>query len=481
MICSACGHENRPGRKFCVECGAALALACPACSSRCEAGEKFCGECGAALSAGPARQPLAADRSAATPSPPSRSAADAGARKVVTIVFADLVGSTALHERLDAESARRLMERYYESLRAVVADHDGTVVKLLGDGVMAAFGLDRLAEDDALRAVHAAAAMQRAFRALVQNESGALGAAGLRVAVNTGEVVVSGASDDLIGDPVNVAARLQEQGNDGDVVLGETTRRLVATRVTLAPIGSVTLKGRAEAVAAYRLVSLDPPAGVASTPFVGRESELARLEAVCDAAIAAPATRLAVLLGSPGLGKSRLVDEIARRHSEGATILFAHCNAAGGATFAPIAQAVRGLLGLDDSASGEPVRVAVAAALAAAGVEESEHARLVAGIGGLLTGATASPEETFFVVRRFLARLTDAKPVVLVIDDVHWAEPLLLDLIEHLVQWGSGIPLYILVGARPELRGLRSSLATPGALVADVVTLAGLDAGAAMR
>src|SRR6185369_3081467 len=124
--------------------------------------------------------------------PAGRPGRDAGARKVVTIVFADLVGSTALHERLDAESARRVMERYYEALRTAVDAHGGTVVKLLGDGVMAAFGLKRVAEDDALRAVRAAAAMQEAFRALIRTEP-ALGAAGLRVAVNTGEVVVSGA------------------------------------------------------------------------------------------------------------------------------------------------------------------------------------------------------------------------------------------------------------------------------------------------
>src|SRR6185369_4580317 len=176
---------------------------------------------------------------------------------------------------------------------------------------------------------------------------------GLRVAVNTGEVVVSGAQDDVIGDPVNVAARLQEQGGDGDVVIGEATRRLVATHVTLAPLGSVTLKGRAEAVAAYRLESLDPPAGVAAAPFVGRESELARLEAAYDAAVATPATRLAVLLGSPGLGKSRLIDELGNRLGDGLTLLAAHCDAAGGATFAPLATALRALLGIDDAATAE--------------------------------------------------------------------------------------------------------------------------------
>lgn len=235
----------------------------------------------------------------------------AEARKVVSIIFADLIGSTSLHERLDAESARRLMARYYAALRGAVEFHGGTVVKLLGDGVMAAFGVRQVAEDDVLRAVYAGVAMQDAFRSLVQ-EQGVLGAAGLRVAVNTGEVVV-GADDDVVGDPVNIAARLQEQGRDGEVVVGETTRRLVSTRVTLAPLGSVTLKGRAEAVAAYRVVSLES-AAVATAPFVGREEELARLSSVYEAAVAAPAARLAVLLGSPGLGKSRLSGAAASGH-----------------------------------------------------------------------------------------------------------------------------------------------------------------------
>jgi len=473
MNCANCGHENRSGRKFCAECGAALALACAACSAPYEAGEKFCGECGAGLADAAPRPPVTAGKESARPAP------DADARKVVTIVFADLVGSTGLHERLDAESARRVMERYYAALRRVVDLHGGAVVKLLGDGVMAAFGLKQVAEDDALRAVRAAATMQDAFRVLVSSEVVALGGAGLRVGVNTGEVVVSGARDDVIGDPVNVAARLQEQGRDGDVVIGEATRRLVATRVTLAPLGSITLKGRAEAVAAYRLVSLEPPAGATAAPFVGREAELAQLETVYAAAVATPATRLAVLLGSPGLGKSRLIDELTRRHADDATILTAHCDATGGATFAPLAQALRGFLGLDDGAVGEPVRAAVVAALPSG--DDTERTRIASGIDGLLTGAATSPEETFFVVRRFLAGLASAQPLVLVIDDLHWAEPLLLDLVEHLVQWGSGVPLFVLIGARPELRDVRSTLVTQGSVVADVVTLGGLDAGAAMR
>src|SRR5438876_1780861 len=155
MRCPSCDHDNRAERRFCAECGTPLAAPCASCGSSNEPGEKFCGGCGASLVA--------------------RRADNAVARKVVTIVFADLVGSTALHERLDAESARRLMDRYYRALHAAVEAHGGTVVKLLGDGVMAAFGVPHVAEDDAIRAVLAAVGMQQAFRELAREQTGVLG------------------------------------------------------------------------------------------------------------------------------------------------------------------------------------------------------------------------------------------------------------------------------------------------------------------
>ena len=473
MNCPACQHENREGAKFCEECASPLKRTCTGCGSPLRPGAKFCDECGAPAAAATRPVPGAAP---ARDSPRSADEAD-GARKVVSIVFADLVGSTALHERLDAESARRFVEGYYVAMRGAVESQGGTIAKLLGDGVMAVFGLPRVAEDDALRAVRAAVEMQRAFRELAELHGAVIGTTGLRVAVNSGEVVAKEAGE-VLGDPVNVAARLQDQARDGDVVIGEATRRLVSALVTLVPLGSLTLKGRAEAVNAYRVVSLDPPASATTSAFVGRKDELARLAAVFDEAVSANAARLAVLLGSPGLGKSRLIAEFSRRVEENATVLTAHCDAAGGASFAPVARALRTLLGIDDGATGDPLRSAVEAAVAG---DDADRSRVLDGITALLSASPSPPEETFFVVRRLLAMLAASRPVVLVIDDLHWAEPLLLDLVEHLVQWGAGLPLFVLVGARPELRDARSSLATSGGVVSDVLTLGGLDAGAAMR
>ncbi len=457
MECASCGRANPPGARFCARCGRALAPRCPACNAETLPDAQFCNACGAALAARPAD--------------------DAALRKVVTIVFADLVGSTALHERLDAESVRRFMDDYYVAMRGAVEAHGGTVTQLLGDGVKAVFGAPRVAEDDAIRAVRAAVAMQRAFRALVSESSAAIGATGLRVAVNTGEVIASEGSE-IIGDPVNVAARLQEEARDGDVVIGEATRRIVGELVTLAPMGAFALKGRSEKVTAWRVASLERPVGASATPFVGRESELRRILSVYDGAVFDERARLAAVLGSPGLGKSRVIGEVARRLGGQATVLLARCESAGGTTFAPIAEALRAQLALDVGASAEAVQAALDAVLRDG---EAEPARIASGIRALLAGTPAPPEETFFAVRRYLTALAKQQPVVLAIDDLQWAEPLLLDLTEHLVQWATDVPLFVLIAARPELRDARSSLAATGPLVAEVVTLAGLDAGAATR
>ncbi len=458
MVCASCGWATQASARFCGGCGASLAQSCPACRAECQPGARFCEGCGASLAAGPAEAAVA--------------------RKVVTIVFADLIGSTALHERLDPESVSRIMEGYHAAVRAPIEAQGGTVVQLLGDGVMCAFGIPRVAEDDALRAVRAAVDVQRSFRDFMSEHPELTGRVGLRVAVNTGEVVVSDDYTAGIGDPLNVAARLQQEAKDGDVLIGESTQRLVAERVTLARVGSFALKGRAEPVTAYRVVSLERPAGAAAVAFVGRDDELRRITAVYDAALAAPAARLAVLLGSPGLGKSRLLAEFARRLGERATVLSVQCNAGTGATFAPLAEALRAQLRVEESGSAEALRAVIDGVVPG---EDAERARIASGVGALLAGAPASPEETFFVVRRLLAALAAERPLVLALDDVQWAEPLLLDFTEHLVQWGAGIPLLVLAAARPELRETRSSLTTSGGLVSDVVTLTGLDAGAAMR
>jgi hypothetical protein len=216
-------------------------------------------------------------------------------------------------------------------------------------------------------------------------------------------------------------------------------------------------------VAAHRVVSLERPAGSFTTAFVGRDDELRRLTAVYDAAVAAPA-RAGGDLGRRG-SKSRH-PRLTRRLGGQAIVLTAPC-AAGGGTFTALAEAVRTLLGVEDTVGEEAVRQAVAARV---GGDEPEGVRIAGGVAALLAGAPRSPEETFFAVRRFLAALAVTQPVVLALDDLQWAEPLLLDLAEHLVQWSTGVPLLVLIGVpAPRIRASRR----PGPLVTDVVTLSG--------
>src|SRR5262249_51983054 len=359
MNCATCGRTNRPTARFCSGCGQSLAPRCPRCGSENAADAQFCDACGAPLAA---RAP------------------DVSARKIVTIVFADLIGSGGPHERLDAENARRFIARYHEAMSAAVEAHGGTVVQLLGDGVLTAFGVPRVSEDDAIRGVRAAVAMQAAFRELLREQAAAVGAVGLRVAVNTGEVVVSSDQTSVIGHPTNVAARLQEEARDGDVLLGEATQLLGAGQVPLAPLGSFAIRGRVEPVSAFRVVSLEPPAGAQGTAFVGREEELRKLRAIYDAAVAQPGAKLAVLIGPPGLGKSRLLAELSLRLRDRATVLLARCEPARGHSFAPLAVALRALLELEDSSAPERVRSAVDRLVTGS---EAERARIATGIGAL--------------------------------------------------------------------------------------------------
>ena len=349
-----------------------MAPDCPACGAEVESGAQFCDACGAALVA-----PVADD---------------AVARKIVTIAFADLIGSTSLQERLDPESVRRLMDRYHRAMGAAVEAHGGTVLQLLGDGVLAAFGVPRVAEDDAFRGVRGAAEMQRAFRELAREHRELATPVGLRVAVHTGEFVVRAGRTDIIGDPLNVAGRLQQEAQDGDVLISDSTRRLVNDRVTLELAGTYALKGRTEPVSAYRLVSLERPPSAPSVNFVGREDELRRLMQTFDTAVATPAGQLVVLLGSPGLGKSRLIDEFGRRLDERATILAAHCDAAEGATFAPLARTLRALFAVGDGTAGAALREAIEAVLPG---DSAERARISVGIAALLAGSPARREEAF--------------------------------------------------------------------------------------
>jgi class 3 adenylate cyclase len=339
-------------------------------------------------------------------------------RKTVTVLFCDLVAYTELAGRLDPEALRYLMLRFYERAAAVIEAHGGTVEKFVGDEVMAVFGVPVVREDDVLRAVRAAVAVHECVAKLDRESDVHLEA---RIGVNTGEVVTGDPSTGhafVSGDTVNVGKRLEQAAEPGEIVLGEATQRLVAHAVRTTRLEPLALKGKARETVAYRLESVDPAATAIprrdDTRFVGQERELEQLRSAFEE-VTSEGARLLTVVGEPGIGKSRLAQELLSSLEEPATVLVARCPPHGeGTTFSPLREAIRDA-GLDESA------------------------------------CEGSSYEVFATVRGLFEELAGERPVVAVFDDVHWAEETLLDLVEHLsVRLGSR-PVLLLCLARPEL------------------------------
>jgi class 3 adenylate cyclase/tetratricopeptide (TPR) repeat protein len=373
-------------------------------------------------------------------------------RKTVTVVFCDVTGSTAMGERLDPESLRRVMSRYFAEMRAALERHGGTVEKFIGDAVMAVFGVPAIHEDDALRAVRAAADMREALEALnkeLERDHGVSLAA--RIGVNTGEVVAGDQADTLVtGDAVNVAARLEQAAEPGTVLIGEEALRLVRDAVVAEPVPPLEVKGKSEPLAAFRLIEVT--AGVAGfarrldSPMVGRERELARLRQTFEAAIADRSCQLFTILGTPGVGKSRLVEEFLGSVGE-ATVLRGRCLPYGdGITFFPVGEVVKEAAGLEDFDAPEEIERKICAVLGTDGPACSTLAQLFAA-----AERDSSAEETFWAVRSFLEAVAQTRPLAVVFDDIHWGEPTFLDLIEHITDWAREAPILVLCLARPEL------------------------------
>jgi class 3 adenylate cyclase/tetratricopeptide (TPR) repeat protein len=379
------------------------------------------------------------------------------ARKVVTVLFTDVAGSTALGERLDAELLRSVMWQYFETVQGTLERHGGTVEKFIGDAVMAVFGVPVVHEDDALRAVRAAAEIGEALRALNDELAAAHGVEiETRTGVNTGEVIVGGGARDqklATGDAVNVAARLEQAAASGEVLLGPATYAAVSEFVDAEPAPPVDAKGKSEPIVVYRLLGVRPdvPAFMRpiATPFVGRRRELVRLRAVFDESVATRSATLATIVGTPGIGKSRLARELLGSLRNDARVLVGRCTSYGeGVPYLPFADVVR------DCGN-------VAELLA--DVERGDvAARLVNGAVGSREGG-GSPDETAWAFRRLFETLAANRPLVVVLDDIHWADITLLDLIEYLTASSSGVGIFILCTARPDLFDVRPTWATPRA------------------
>ncbi|MEP6813253.1 MAG: BTAD domain-containing putative transcriptional regulator, partial [Actinomycetota bacterium] len=392
----------------------------------------------------PSRDPPERSRAAALPSrgpPPTRRGE---VRKTVTVVFCDLAGSTGLGERLDPESLRALMARWYGAMRKPIERHGGTVEKFIGDAVMAVFGVPHVHEDDAMRAVLAALEMQTAVDRLNDEGNGTV-VLRIRVGINSGEVVTGDTSDSLVtGDAVNTAKRLEEAAAPGEILLGAATRSMVANATELEAVPPVAAKGKADFVNAWRVVTAIPGAAPYArrldAPLVGREAELAFLRQSLDTVASENRCRIVTVYGDAGIGKSRLAAEFLTRIGEQACSLTARCLPYGdGITFLPLIELVHSLGG------DEAIVTAVGG--------EPDGALIVERIGGAIgtTSDPASTEETFWAIRRLFETLARDGPLVVCLEDVHWAEPTFLDLLEYVAGWSKVAPILLLCVARPEL------------------------------
>ena len=393
-VCATCGAENREAARFCDACGAALADA-----------ER------------PREQ-----------------------RKTVTVLFCDVLGSTARAESLDPETTRATMARYFETARTAIERHGGTVEKFIGDAVMAVFGVPQVHEDDALRAVRAAIEL----RDTVEIE--------VRIGVNTGRVV-TGSGDTLVtGDAVNVAARLEQAATPGEVLIGAETYGLVRDAVDAELLPPLEAKGKSEPLTAYRLVALTGEAGRTrrlDAPLVGRTRESRLLADAWERVRSERACALFTVLGTAGVGKSRL----AREFLDGldATVVTSRCLSYGeGITYWPVVEIAKQL----SSPGSAPQHPAVAA---------------------LLEQSQATADEIEDGVRALLETAAAERPLVALLDDLHWGEPGFLDLVEHVADWSRGAPILLLCLARPELLDRRPGW-SGGKLNATTVLLEPLDA-----
>jgi class 3 adenylate cyclase/tetratricopeptide (TPR) repeat protein len=411
QTCPSCGDENADRARFCQQCGSPL-------------GQTAAGE----------------------------------VRKSVTVLFCDIVGSTQLAEHLDPEALTRVMRGHFERMRAVIERHGGTVAKFIGDAVLGVFGVPQSHEDDVLRAVRAADEARRELQSLNEELAERWGVRlETRTGINTGEVLVGafGLGEGIaIGDAMNLGARLEQHADPGDILLGEASYGLVRHAVEAEPLEPFPVKGKAVPVRAFRLLrvmpSVEPLRRRLDAPLVGRKHELSVLEMTFRTAVGERRCRLAAVMGEPGVGKTRLVGELLDQLAPEAEVLRGRCLSYGeGITFWPVAEIVRQATGIPDDEPPDVGLVAIRSLLGEEPDADGIAARVAAAVG--LISGTYAIQETFWAVRKLLEAMALRRPLVVLIDDIHWAEPTLFDLIDHVVQLTADAPILLLCTARPEV------------------------------
>jgi class 3 adenylate cyclase/tetratricopeptide (TPR) repeat protein len=424
-------------------------IVCPNCGEENPARARFCLSCGTALDHAPAQR--------------------REERKLVSILFCDLVGFTARSDRADPEDVRATLRPYHERLRKEIERFGGTVEKFIGDAVMAVFGAPVAHEDDAERAVRSALRIVDAIKEMNEERPGL--DLSVRIGVNTGEAVVAldarlAEGEGIVtGDVVNTAARLQTVAPTGGVVVGEVTYRATKDLVSYEPLDPVTVKGKAEPLPIWRAVEARSRFGVdveqgTRTPFVGRQNDFAVLTQTFDRAVSEPSVQLVTITGEPGVGKTRLLWEFRRELDDRPDLIYwrqGRCLPYGeGVTYWALGEMVKAQAGVLETDSPDDALAKLDTALAALINDASERDWLrgrlapLVGIAGQESQGE-SRDEAFAAWGRFVEAIAARDPLVLVFEDLHWADGPLVEFVEHLVEWSSDVPLFVICSARPEL------------------------------
>ncbi len=460
MVCVSCGTENRAGRKFCSECAAPLALACPSCGAANEPSEKFCGECATPLGA---RAPASATATSgpgrpAGASPSGAATAPVAERRLVSIMFADLVGFTPFAEERDSEEVRETLTRYFDLATEVITRYGGTVEKFIGDAVMAVWGTPTAREDDAERSVRAALDLVDAVRVVGPGISA-------RAGVLTGEAAVTlGATNQgmVAGDLVNTAARIQSVAQPGTVLVGEATHRAASSAIVFEEAGAEALKGKAAPVQVWRALRVVAERGgrgrsdALEAPFVGRDDDLRLIKDLYHATIREGRTRLVSITGAGGIGKSRLAWEFEKYLDGISGNLWWHRGRSPsygeGITFWSLGEMIRGRAGLAETDDEPTTRARIAAMLGEHLPDETERRWIEPAMLSLLgVESGIGAQQLFGAWRTFFERLSETSPVVMVFEDLHWADAGTLDFVDHMLEWSRNVPILIVTLARPEL------------------------------
>ncbi len=451
--CASCGFENRPGALFCGSCGEQLGRACPACGEVVALELAFCTKCGSVMAPGEVEAPILEER------------------KVVSVLFADLVGFTGRAEKLDPEDVRRMLAPYHGRVKTELERFGGTVEKFIGDAVVALFGAPLAHEDDPERAVRGALAARDALADL--NAADPTLGLHVRIGVTTGEAMIALSARPnegegmATGDVVNTASRLQSAAPVDGILVDETTYRATSTVIEYREAEAVHAKGKSEPVPVWEVAALRTRLGVdiafrGGAELVGRAEELRLLRDAVSRSERERSPQLVTLVGAPGIGKSRLLFELwSALDSDPLTFVYWRQGRSlpygEGVSFWALGEMVKAQAGILESDASEAAEEKLRTAVTAVIPEEPESSWVLeqlcplVGLGGPAHDGGDRRREAFGAWRRFFEALAEQRPLVLVFEDLHWADDGLLDFVDHLVDWASDVPILVVCTSRPEL------------------------------